>query len=355
MPFSLYETGLVLGSIILFIVCLISIIASTFIIEVLAIQNCLRKYEKEVVCRASRLSHSLDSASVYSCAILEPRKSPFTEDFKARYNTPVYSEETTKNGVLAPDTPDCKHSLINDQIADKNMLKEDLIKNQETVNPSQTSLEEELNDEYYICERYEISKLSNQIFDKFSYFLITIVLVGYLYVGLTSNGIIVGNSLVNILPQTFNVDITEAFYPYIAMIFYILTMMVSLNNINKLKAFGMLIMCLRLILIIFIFVLCFHTMATKTGIAPIKDIPLFDFSNITIMIGNSLFFFMSHHSIPGMVENFYPQKSLIKLLFIGYFTSLIVMILYGTVALFTFAQVKDCDITKFPCAIRVCL
>ena len=38
------------------LVCIISIIASTFIIEVLAIQNCIRKNEKEIVSRASILT-----------------------------------------------------------------------------------------------------------------------------------------------------------------------------------------------------------------------------------------------------------------------------------------------------------
>ena len=57
----------------------------------------------------------------------------------------------------------------------------------------------------------------------------------------------------------------------------------------------------------------------KYGTAKISEVKTFDISNITVMIGNSLFVFMSHHSIPGMVEGFSPQKNLMTLLIIGYF------------------------------------
>lgn len=214
-------------------------------------------------------------------------------------------------------------------------------------------LNEELNDEFYISERFEISKLSNKIFSKFVYFLVTFILVGYLYVGVTANGILTGNSMIKIIPKTFNFNADENFYTYVVLIFYFLTILISLNNINKLKSFGMLIMICRVIIIILIFSMCFYSISVN-GMAKFEDIPMVNFSNITIMIGNSLFFFMSHHSIPGMVENFYPQKNLIKLLVIGYICSLIVMILYGGIALLAFSSFRDCGCEKvFPCAIQV--
>jgi hypothetical protein len=72
------------------------------------------------------------------------------------------------------------------------------------------------------------------------------------------------------------------------------------------------------------------------------------------MIGNSLFVFMSHHSIPGMVENFTPQRRLIKLLIVGYFFSLIFIVLYSYVGLFAFSDPSfSCDKNApFPIAIQ---
>lgn len=353
MPFSLFETGFILGTLILVLICIISIIASTFIIEVLAIQNCIRKTERDIVFRASVISRRISS----SYDTIKPDDKGFSEPFdKNPKNTPIFSQLESSQ-TISFYNKDCENSNNgNVKVGKTNFLKEDMLKqnfgNSELEKPTNPGLEEELNDEYYISERYEISKLSNKIFNKFTYFFVTFVLVGYLYIGVTANGIIVGNTLVKILPQTFDFDFDESYYTYIVLVFYFLAILISLNNINKLKAFGMLIMVCRVIIILMIFAMCFYTMA-EYGISKIEEIPVFNFSNITIMIGNSLFFFMSHHSIPGMVENFYPQKNLIKLLIFGYFCSLVVMILYGAASLFAFARVTDCDCSNFPCAIQV--
>ena len=53
LPFSLFEAGIILGTIILVIVCAISVIASMFIIETLAIQNAFLKEERSVLLRAN--------------------------------------------------------------------------------------------------------------------------------------------------------------------------------------------------------------------------------------------------------------------------------------------------------------
>jgi len=343
LPFTLFETGFILGALILFLICIISIIASTFIIEVLAIQNCIRKTERDVVSRASIHKSGIGSSYITT-----------TTD-----NNKLFSDNLITTIFIEPDRD---KNYKNQQIKNNNIINEDLLtknyrnSNLEEVPSSPTKpdheLEMELNDEYYISERYEISKLSNKVFHKFTYYLVTSVLIGYLYIGVTANGIIVGNTLVKILPQTFNFEFNENYYTYIVLVFYLLAIFNSLNDISKLKAFGMITMVCRVVIILLIFGLCFYSMA-EYGVSKIEEIPVFNFSNITIMIGNSLFFFMSHHSIPGMVENFYPQKNLIKLLILGYFCSLVVMILYGAVSLLAFSRVKDCDCSNFPCAIQV--
>lgn len=352
LPFSLFETGFILGTLILVLICIISIIASTLIIEVLAIQNCIRKSERDVVFRASVISRRLSS----SYNTIKPHDKLFSEPFdKNPKNTPIYSEpDSSKTAFLYTKDFESENG-INQKNNKNKILNEDLINKdvvKSVLDDIPVGLEAELNDEFYISERYEISKLSNKIFNKFTYFLVTFVLVGYLYIGVTANGIIVGNTLVKILPQTFDFDFDESYYTYIVLVFYFFAILISLNNINKLKAFGMLIMVCRVIIILLIFSMCFYTMA-EYGPSNFQEIPIFNFSNITIMIGNSLFFFMSHHSIPGMVENFYPQKNLIKLLFLGYFCSVMVMILYGGVSLLAFSKFTDCDCSNYPCAIQV--
>ena len=205
---------------------------------------------------------------------------------------------------------------------------------------------------FYISKRFEISKLSKAL-PKIGYFFVVITIICYLYIGVTSNGIIAGNNLKDIIGRTLGIDMPEYSYYIIVICFFFITITIALNNIKHLKKFSMFIMIMRFVIIFLIMGCCFYSMG-KYGVAEFKDIPKFDLSNITVMIGNSLFVFMSHHSIPGMVENFTPQKRLIKLLIIGYIFSLIFIVLYSYIGLFAFSNPNyKCDKnSEFPIAIQ---
>lgn len=49
----MFESGIILGSIVVFLTCCLSVIACTFIIESLATQNCFLKDEMLILERAS--------------------------------------------------------------------------------------------------------------------------------------------------------------------------------------------------------------------------------------------------------------------------------------------------------------
>ena len=163
------------------------------------------------------------------------------------------------------------------------------------------------------------------------------------------------NNLIKYRQKLDNVQksLEDYWYYIIVSIFFFLTISLALNNIKNLKQFSMFIMIMRFVVISLIIGSCIYTMATNK-ITPLKDVKTFDFSNITVMIGNSLFVFMSHHSIPGMVENFRPQKNLMKLLIIGYFCSFLFLCFYGYLSILAFGR-RDltCDYEDvFPAAIQ---
>ena len=231
-------------------------------------------------------------------------------------------------------------------------ISDNLIQNQETDSMAEI---EEKDDNFYIFRRYEISKLSGKVYGKPVYYFVVAVMVSYLYIGVTSNGIIAGNSLSVIIGKSLGDKLPDYGYHIIVSSFYFISLIIALNNINKLKQLSIFIVACRFIIIFIVIGSCIYSIV-KFGAAKISEIPQFETPNITIMIGNSLFFFMSHHSMPGMVENFTPQKNLIKLLVISYISSLIIMLTFGYLALFAFGQYKnqaDCDYNKFPCAIQV--
>lgn len=303
-PFPMYEVGIFLGTIILCSTCLLSIIACTFIIEALAMKNYFKKNASSVLEAASKTQ---DSNSV---------------NFEQKEVSPV----------IPPSTNTESQEHLNDQILSDNTIEEQ--------------------DNYYISKRYEISILG-RLMTKPLYFFVVFTMICYLYVGVTSNGIIAGNNLLDIIGRTFGVKLEFKYYYVIVCVFFMLTILVALNNIVHLKKFSMFIMVCRFMVIFLIIGCCFYSIAVY-GPAKYSEIKTFDANNITVMIGNSLFVFMSHHSIPGMVEGFSPQRNLMKLLIIGYTCSLLFMLFYGYLSVFAFGK-RDlsCEKTIFPTAIQV--
>lgn len=303
-PFPMYEVGIFLGSIILCSTCLLSIIACTFIIEALAMKNYFIKNEASVL-EAANKGADLDSLNS------EPKK-----------QFPIISP-ITEHGLTLPLTSTI---LINGTT--------------------------EEDDNFYISKRYEISILG-KLMTKPLYFFVVLTMICYLYIGVTSNGIIAGNNLKDIIGKTIGVRLDFYYYYIIVSVFFFLTILIALNNIVHLKKFSMFIMICRFMVIFLIIGCCIYSLA-KYGPAKFEDIKKFDVENITVMIGNSLFVFMSHHSIPGMVEGFSPQKNLMKLLIIGYICSLLFMLFYGYLSVFAFGK-KDlsCQFDIFPTAIQV--
>ena len=296
--------------------CWLSIIACSFIIESLAIQNSFKKEEDLVINHASTHKNEVNYSN----------------------NDPSLSQIMPK---------------INEKTS--RAEKEKLLRNEDKIDFDETSggsIIKEENDSFYIFKRYEISKLACRVFNKPLYFACVIVIICYLYISLTSNAVIAGNSLKFIISKSFDKDLPEFSYYIIVGIFFFCIFIMALNNINNLKKMSMFIMICRFLLILLVIGCCIYSIF-KYGTAKYQELPKAEFSNITIMIGNSLFFFMSHHSIPGMVENFKPQRNLIKLLIIGYSISLVIMLVYGYLSLIAFAQYKDCNFNNFPCAIQV--
>ena len=210
----------------------------------------------------------------------------------------------------------------------------------------------EEDDQFFISKRIEISKMAHKVFNKPVYYFVVISMICYLYVGLTSNAMIAGKSLVKIISKTIDKELPEGSYQIIVSIFFLLVVSLALYNINHLKKLSMFVMVCRFVMIFLILGSCIYSII-QYGAADIGNLPKFELPNITVMIGNSLFLFMSHHSMPGMVENFKPQKNLIKLLVTAYLSSLILMLIYGYVSILAFGQFQNCGVDSFPCAIQV--
>lgn len=296
LPFSLWETGIILGSSILLLIAVLSYYTCCFIIESIAIQNLLDKQKHQLT------SDSLDSYSY-------DRVTDLSSNFKI--------QNTTSDNVQV----------------------------------NQISNEEE--DNFHIHKRYEILPLAYQISPFPIYIMIAFVFVGYMYIAMCSNSVILGNALYGILSRIIYGDeksLDGRVYYLIVMIYFVIVIFISNNNIEDLKKFTSIILAVRLIVILLFFGSMFYVII-EHGIVDIKTIPLSNFDNVTLMIGNTLLFFMIQHSIPGIVEGFKPQKRLMNLLLFSYLFGFVIFILYGFLAFLAFGKFKHCDVTQFPSAI----
>jgi hypothetical protein len=346
-PFPMYEVGIILGTIILTITCFISVTACTFIIEALALKNSLIRKEKTI----------FDKAIIYDKEKKDSEENKEKKENDKDKDRPTFlSKDTLLSNIeidAKKDDEEIKKEEIDNNIDENDDQRISNIKERIVpIENEELNEEDEKNDTFYIYKRFEISKLSKAL-PKAGYFFVVITIIFYLYVGVTSNGIIAGNNLKDIIGRTLDIDMPDYSYYLIVISFFIITITIALNNIKHLKKFSMFIMIMRFVIIFLIMGCCFYSMF-KYGIAKFSNIPKFDISNITVMIGNSLFVFMSHHSIPGMVENFTPQRRLIKLLIIGYIFSLIFIVFYSYVGLFAFSNPElSCDKSSpFPIAIQ---
>lgn len=234
----------------------------------------------------------------------------------------------------------------------KNLISSGLIDNRRYSIESESG---ESLDNYYISKRFEVGNIGYRNMPYFLYILLSLDICLYLYVGLSSNTIIASNSIHDILSIMIYQDsksLSDNYYYIIVGLFIFTILLLSLGNIASLRKFSILIMICRFLVILLILGCCIYSIS-KNGISTYDEIPKFNMDNITIMLGNSIFFFMIHHSIPGIVESFKPQKKLMSLLFVGFLISVIVMITYGLISLSAFSKFKDCDTKNFPCAIQV--
>jgi hypothetical protein len=86
-----------------------------------------------------------------------------------------------------------------------------------------------------------------------------------------------------------------------------------------------------------------------------KHAPVFDFSkqitSIGTVFGNTVFIFIYHHSISGIIYPIRPQSSLKKMFMISHIVGYTLLSILGLLAFFTFSG-YDNECTTYPCKVQ---
>jgi len=84
------------------------------------------------------------------------------------------------------------------------------------------------------------------------------------------------------------------------------------------------------------------------GCSSLSSINYFNVGYLSVLFGNSVFTFMSHHSVSGIVYPVRPQSKIKHMFLYSFMLGGGMLMLEGFLATFAFAWVKIDDPSKFP-------
>ena len=406
LPYSLYESGIYLGFIIIISNILLSFITSCFIIESISISNFLeliyivRRNKKLFfnkntnTSKLNDISYVDDNNNYSNTKFSEDNNELETIDSKeANFTNPIhnmnyYSQEeinsnnkihVTNNINFTDDFKDNDESINlvesnnkyykNNQLQSYANLHDNNNNNKNNTNINNQSVRKLSKDleeakclikneqDYFMNNKIELCDLTLKAFDKGKvYVFISSIIILYLYIAISAqcllfNSIII-ETIYQLITQTilYKKDFDTIVYFLLTISFFTILVIFSQTSIQTLAKVSSYIAFLRLAILIAIVYTMIDNIV-KYGPSSYEVIPKMNYNNTTLMFGNTLFFFMTQHSIPGLACGFKKQKYIFIVFFIGFLTSAIIQYLYGLLSVIAYSKYTSCT-EHYPSAIQ---
>ena len=197
--------------------------------------------------------------------------------------------------------------------------------------------------------------------NKYFKYAVLIVLVIYMYGAMTLKYVAGAKSLMEVLAMTFsgNKDAWEDKMGFIKpywlgiFVFGFLSIIFSLGNIENSKGLQVVSVCMRFLSIILL-ILTSIVAIIKFGPTPMAEIEWFNFSEISDLFGNTIFIFILHHSVSGIVYPIRPQEKVKPMFMTSFSMGAGILVLEGFLAALAFGkeEYKDKAVGDFPCEIQ---
>lgn len=142
-------------------------------------------------------------------------------------------------------------------------------------------------------------------------------------------------------------------YYYCDIFFFIIVTFLALKNVQNTKIIQNIIAILRYLTTFLMILGALIYIGKRGGIADMRKIKFFEYSNFSGIFGNVVFAFLCHHSLPGILKPIKPETSIKKVLLSGYLCGCIIMYLVAISAIFAFGDLTASCINEYPCAISV--
>ncbi|KAM9963946.1 hypothetical protein ACTFIW_005587 [Dictyostelium discoideum] len=301
LPYGFSKAGLVLGLLFLAAIGFLAFITATWLIEGLSIANFILVNKKE-----ERIIGDDDD-----------------DDGNDNYKKP----------------PTENDSLINSEYSDNKILQSNA-EDRNLLEPSGSDNNNNSNEQQFeIKKRVEVGEMSKMFLGNIGYKVFYGVLIIYLFGDLSIYAATVPTTLANVTGGWGKFTDHTVYYFYL-FLFACFVGPFSLFNFQKTKYLQFATLITRNVAFLLMIILSIIFIAQGNG-ASIKQVPIFEISELASIFGVSIYSFMTHHSIPGFLTPISKKDRLFTLMGLDF---ILVFIAYGTlcvVSLFAFGAVTN--------------
>ncbi|KAN0029350.1 hypothetical protein ACTFIV_011241 [Dictyostelium citrinum] len=298
LPYGFSKAGLVLGLLFLAAIGFLAFITTTWLIEGLSIANFILVNKKE--------ERIIDNEG---------------------YQQQQQQKPTEKDSLINSEYSDNRRTTLQSNAEDKYLIE------------SNGSNGSEINQQFEINKRVEVGEMSKMFLGNIGYKVFYGVLIVYLFGDLSIYAATVPTTLANVTGGWGKFTDYSVYYFYL-FLFACFVGPFSLFNFQKTKYLQFATLITRNVAFLLMIILSIIFIAQGNG-ASVKQVPMFNISELASIFGVSIYSFMTHHSIPGFLTPISKKDRLFTLMGLDF---ILVFIAYGTlcvVSLFAFGAVTN--------------
>ncbi|KAN0011632.1 hypothetical protein ACTFIU_011210 [Dictyostelium citrinum] len=299
LPYGFSKAGLVLGLLFLAAIGFLAFITTTWLIEGLSIANFILVNKKEERIIGDEYNDN------------------------ERYQQQPQQKPTEKDSLINSEYSDNRRTTLQSNAEDKYLIES---------NGSNSS-------EFEINKRVEVGEMSKMFLGNIGYKVFYGVLIIYLFGDLSIYAATVPTTLANVTGGWGKFTDYSVYYFYL-FLFACFVGPFSLFNFQKTKYLQFATLITRNVAFLLMIILSIIFIAQGNG-ASVKQVPMFNISELASIFGVSIYSFMTHHSIPGFLTPISKKDRLFTLMGLDF---ILVFIAYGTlcvVSLFAFGAVTN--------------
>lgn len=378
LPLAFNEAGLILAVLFMAFCSFLAFICVTYVIEVMACSNALLRQKENLsstLDEDSSDNEHVENSDDGDSSSRSNNDHEHLEQQSSRAPSSPFSwlrhklgRSHAANGSSAPSTPDTTHldqgaasdhQSINKVSEDSPLLGYETRQHHETDELLQ-DVEKQMEDHpqlsmFSIVTQTELGLCAEQFLGRYGKALFYLVIIMYLYGDLAIYAVSVPKSVLQVSGELWGLSDTNTFRFY-ALIFSVLIVPICYLNFSKTKYLQLFTLAMRNIALALMIILSLIFIFQGRG-ASWNELNWFNLGGIKTLYGVTIYSFMCHHSLPGIVSPIRNKRRLGILFMVDFLSIFSCYILLCYTAMFAFGHQKHKHCPKhigpsYPCQIQ---